>query len=100
MTRARLAQLAPGVAVLMNYRRADFLRVDRRGFLLALVTMLGVVWFGPIQGVLVAVVIALLHFIQVAARPDIELLGVQPGVHGFHDLRLYPEARTPPRPRP
>jgi high affinity sulfate transporter 1 len=72
------------------------LRVDRRGFLLALVTMVGVLWFGPIQGVLVAVVIALLHFIQVAARPDIELLGVQTGVHGFHDLRLYPDARTPP----
>ena len=72
------------------------LRIDRGGFLLALLTMLGVLWIGPIQAVLFAVVLSLLHFIQVAARPGIELLGAQPGVRGFHDLRLYPEARPPP----
>src|SRR5262245_21708301 len=71
-------------------------RVERGGFLLALLTMLGVLWIGPIQAVLIAVVLALLRFIQVAARPGIELLGRQPGVHGFHDLRSYPEARPPP----
>ena len=72
------------------------LRVEPGGFLLALLTMLGVLWIGPIQAVLIAVVLALLRFIQVAARPGIELLGVQPGVHGLHDLRLYPDARPPP----
>jgi len=74
----------------------EILRIERGGFLLALLTMLGVVWIGPIQAVLIAVVLALLRFIQVAARPGIELLGAQPDVRGFHDLRSYPEARPPP----
>src|SRR5262249_51471590 len=72
------------------------LRVDPSGFLLAMGTLAGVMWFDPIQAVLIAVVFALLRFIQVAARPDIAPLGAQPGVPGFHDLRFYPEARTPP----
>lgn len=70
-------------------------RVDRGGFLLAMITIVGVLWFDPIQAVLVAVVLALLRFVQLSARPDVELLGVQAGVRGFHDLRLYPSARTP-----
>jgi len=74
----------------------DILRVDWREFVLALVTVLGVVWFDAIQAVLIAVLLALVRFIQVAARPDVELLGTQPGVRGFHDLRIYPNARTPP----
>src|SRR5262249_24768728 len=74
----------------------EMLRIDRREFLLALVTVLGVLWFDAIQAVLIAVVLALIRFIQVAARPEVELLGAQPGLRGFHDLRVYPSARTPP----
>ena len=74
----------------------DILRVDPGAFLLALVTALGVLWFDAIQAVLIAVLLELVHFIRVTARPDVELLGAQPGVRGFHDRRLYPNARTPP----
>jgi MFS superfamily sulfate permease-like transporter len=74
----------------------DILRVDSRELLLALITVLGVLWFDAIQAVLIAVLLALARFIQIAARPDIELLGAQTNVRGFHDLRLYPDARTPP----
>jgi high affinity sulfate transporter 1 len=73
----------------------DILRVDRREFLLAVLTMLGVVWFGAINAVLLAVLLALLRFVRIVARPDVELLGVQDGVRGFHDLRQYPRARAP-----
>ena len=72
------------------------LRVDPREFLLALITALGVLWLGAIQAVLIAVVLELVRFIHVTARPDVELLGAQAGVRGFHDRRLYPNARTPP----
>jgi MFS superfamily sulfate permease-like transporter len=41
------------------------------------------------------VLLALVRFIQLAARPEVELLGAQPGVHGFHDLQVYPHARAP-----
>jgi MFS superfamily sulfate permease-like transporter len=74
----------------------EILRIDRREFLLAVLTMLGVVWFGAIDAVLLAVLLALLRFVHIAARPDVELLGAQADVRGFHDLRDYPDAQAPP----
>src|SRR5262249_13417552 len=74
----------------------EILRIDRREFLLAVLTLLGVVWFGAVNAVLLAVLLALLRFVQIAARPDVELLGAQADVRGFHDLRHYPHAQTPP----
>jgi len=74
----------------------EIFRVDRGEFLLAGVTMLGVVWFGAIDAVLLAVALALLRFIHIAARPDVELLGTQASAPGFHDLRFYPRAQSPP----
>src|SRR5262249_61336614 len=74
----------------------EILRIDRREFLLAVLTMLGVVWFGAIDAVLLAVLLALLRFVHVAARPDVALLGMQAGVRGIHDLRNYPDAKAPP----
>src|SRR5262249_36332378 len=71
------------------------LRIDRGEFLLAFLTMLGVVWFGAIDAVLLAVLLALLRFVRVAARPDVALLGMQAGVRGIHDLRSYPDAKAP-----
>jgi len=55
-------------------------------------TMLGVLWFAVIEAVLLAV----LRFVHIAARPDVELLGLQAGIRGFHDLRFYPHAGTLP----
>jgi high affinity sulfate transporter 1 len=74
----------------------EIARVDRGELALALLTTLGVVWFGVIEAVLVAVMLAVLRFVRIAARPDVELMGEQPGVRGFHDLRVYPEAKPPP----
>jgi high affinity sulfate transporter 1 len=74
----------------------ELLRLDRPEFLLAILTMLGVVWFGAIDAVLLAVLLALLRFVHVAARPDVALLGMQAGVRGIHDLRNYPDAKAPP----
>ena len=74
----------------------ELLRIDRAEFLLAILTMVGVVWFGAIDAVLLAVLLALLRFVRVAARPDVALLGMQAGVRGFHDLRNYPGAQAPP----
>jgi len=54
------------------------------------------VWFGAIDAVLVAVLLAMLRFVHIVARPNVELLGAQADVRGFHDLRNYPSAQTPP----
>ena len=74
----------------------QLLRIDRPEFLLAVLTMLGVVWFGAINAVLLAVLLALLRFVRIAARPDVSLLGSEPDVRGFHALRDYPRAQAPP----
>jgi high affinity sulfate transporter 1 len=74
----------------------EVLRVDRREFLLAVLTMLGVVWWGAIDAVLLAVLLALLRFVRIAARPDVEVLGVAPDARGFHDLRHDPQAAPLP----
>jgi high affinity sulfate transporter 1 len=74
----------------------DILRIERGEFLLAVLTMLGVVWFGAINAVLLAVLLALLRFVRITARPDMALLGTQADVRGFHDLRNYPRAQAPP----
>jgi high affinity sulfate transporter 1 len=73
----------------------EIARIDRRELVLALLTTLGVVWLGAIDAVLLAVLLALLRFVRIAARPDIELLGTQRGVPGFHDLEHYPQAKPP-----
>jgi high affinity sulfate transporter 1 len=73
----------------------EILRIDRREFLLALLTMLGVVWFGAIDAVLLAVLLALLRFVRAVARPDVQILGVQPDTRGFQDLRYDPRAAAP-----
>jgi len=74
----------------------EILRIDRTEFLLALLTMLGVVWFGAINAVLLAVLLALLRFVRAAARPDVQILGVKSDARGFHDVRLHPLAEAPP----
>ena len=74
----------------------EVLIIDRREFLLAVLTTLGVVWLGAIDAVLLAVLLALLRFVRVSTRPDVELLGMQAGVRGFHGLRHYPDAKPPP----
>ena len=64
----------------------EILRIDRREFLLAILTMLGVVWVGAIHAVLIAVGLALLRFVQVAARPPFAVLGRVPGARGLDEL--------------
>jgi high affinity sulfate transporter 1 len=73
----------------------EILRIDPREFLLAVLTMLGVVWLGAIDAVLLAVLLALLRFVRLAARPDVELLGVRADERGFHNLRHDPRTQAP-----
>src|SRR5262249_50462332 len=71
-------------------------RVDRRELALSLLATLGVVAVGAIKAILVAVILALLRFIHLVARPSAEVLGEVAGHPGFHALARHPEAVTPP----
>ncbi|MEY6432836.1 SulP family inorganic anion transporter [Thioalkalicoccus limnaeus] len=69
--------------------------MDKSEFLLSIVATLGVVWVGAIQAILFAVLLALLRFIHLAARPPAEVLGSVSGA-GFHALGRHADASTAP----
>jgi high affinity sulfate transporter 1 len=72
-----------------------FYRLNRFEFTLSLVATVGVIWVGAIDAIGVAVVLALLHFIRLTARPRAEILGALEGQPGFHSVARQPTAQTP-----
>lgn len=71
-------------------------RFDRLDFGLAVVTMLAVVAVGAINGILVAVGLALARFVKQIARPRDEILGEVEGMSGFHSIARHQTAKTYP----
>ncbi len=69
----------------------------RRGeFVLAIVSFLGVALIGVIQGIFIAIALALFGFIWRAWRPYDAVLGRVKGLKGYHDVTRYPEASRIP----
>lgn len=69
----------------------------RRGeFFLSMICFLGVVSIGVIQGLFIAVGMALLAFIWRAWRPYCAVLGRVDGIRGYHDIVRHPEASRIP----
>jgi high affinity sulfate transporter 1 len=79
---------ANGVIRLMRLRRAEFLQFA--------VCFLGVALIGVIQGIFIAVALALMSFIWRAWRPYDAVLGRVDGLKGYHDITRHPEARQIP----
>jgi MFS superfamily sulfate permease-like transporter len=71
-------------------------RVRIGEFLLSVVCFLGVALLGVIQGVFIAIALALLGFIWRAWRPYDAVLGRVDGLKGYHDITHYPQARRIP----
>ena len=71
-------------------------RLRRGEFALAIVCFLGVALVGVIQGIFIAVALALLGFIWRAWRPYDAVLGRVAGLKGYHDVTRYPEAARIP----
>ena len=71
-------------------------RINRWEFWLSIAAFLGVASLGPVPGMMIAIAIALAEFIWDAWRPHYAILGEPEGVHGFHDLKRYPQARQFP----
>lgn len=69
---------------------------SRSEHLIALATLVGVVLFGVMSGILLAVTIALLYFLSQVARPAEQQFGRIDGRDGFYELAHYPEARAVP----
>ncbi len=69
-------------------------RIEPQEFWLAMVATAGVLVFGPIQAILLVVVLALLRFVRLTARPRVELLGELAGDAGYQSIASHPEARS------
>ena len=70
--------------------------VRRSEFVLCLTALLGVAIVGVLQGIVIAIVLSLLAFLQRVWRPYDATLGRVPGRHGYHDVARHPEARQVP----
>ena len=71
-------------------------RIQRWEFWLSMACLVGVVLFGAIQGVGLAIVIAVIEFLWDGWRPHSAVLGRVDGLKGYHDVTRYPHARLIP----
>jgi MFS superfamily sulfate permease-like transporter len=71
-------------------------RIQRWEFWLSMTCFAGVAVFGAIQGIVLAIVIAVIEFLWDGWRPHSAVLGQVEHVNGYHDIARYPEARLIP----
>jgi MFS superfamily sulfate permease-like transporter len=72
------------------------LRVHPQEFIVALITLLGVITVGVLPGVVVAVGVAIVQLLAKASHPHDALLGRMPGGDVFANVATHPEAQTVP----
>jgi high affinity sulfate transporter 1 len=71
-------------------------RLRRTEFFLSIACFLGVAVLGVIEGIFIAVGLALLDFVRRAWYPYDAVLGRVDGVKGYHDVSRYPDAKRIP----
>jgi len=75
---------------------ATLRRVSPKEFLLCMITLLGVITAGVLQGVLVAIAVAILLLLAKTSRPHDAVLGRIPGTGTYLDTATHPEAESVP----
>jgi MFS superfamily sulfate permease-like transporter len=85
---------AIGLADVPAVRR--FFTVRRSAGVLSLVTTLGVVLFGVLTGIGIALGLAVIMFFRRSWWPHGEVLGTAPGIDGWHSVAATPDARERP----
>ncbi|MEZ5125237.1 MAG: sulfate permease [Thermoleophilia bacterium] len=70
-----------------------YFRVRRGAFFLSAIAALGVIVFGVLQGILVALGLSILLFFRRNWWPHGEVLGYVPELGGWHSVRRYKDAR-------
>ncbi len=83
-----------GLFVVSDLRR--IFRVQQWEFWLSMACFAGVVTFGVIPGIGIAVVLAVIEFLWDGWRPYYAILGQVDGIRGFHDIERHPDARQIP----
>jgi len=70
--------------------------VQKSEFALAVICILGVGLVGVLEGIVIAVVVAIFQIFEAAWRPHSAVLGKPEGISGYHDLNRYPDAQLTP----
>ncbi|HEX4189176.1 MAG TPA: sulfate permease [Solirubrobacteraceae bacterium] len=73
-----------------------YLRVRRSAFAVSLAATAGVILLGVLQGIVVAVTLAILLFFRRNWWPHGAVLGRVEGAGGWHDVRTHPDAKQIP----
>ena len=82
---------------LLNWRDLrEIHRIEPQEFWLAMIATVGVLLFGAIQAMLLVVVLALLRFVRLTARPRVEVLGDFAGDAGYRPVVRPPEVCAQP----
>lgn len=68
----------------------------RREFALALLTSVGVLVFGLLYGIAIAVAVSVIDLLSRVARPHAAVLGTVSGIPGWHSVVDYPQAEQEP----
>jgi high affinity sulfate transporter 1 len=71
-------------------------RIQQWEFWLSIVCFAGVAVFGAVEGIAIAIVIAVIEFLWDGWRPHSAVLGRVDQVRGYHDIMRYPAARLIP----
>jgi SulP family sulfate permease len=71
-------------------------RFRRSELVLALTTVVGVLIFGVLYGIGVAIAVSIVDLLRRIAKPHDGVLGYVPGVAGMHDVDDYPTGRQVP----
>lgn len=85
---------ALGLFELADLRR--ILRIQAWEFWLSMACFAGVVLFGVVPGIGIAVILAVIEFLWDGWRPHHAILGRVDGIRGYHDSQRYPHARRVP----
>ena len=85
------AQSLMDVSILRHY-----LRVRKSALAVSLVATAGVMLLGVLQGIVVAVTLAILLFFRRNWWPHGAILGTVEGIEGWHDLDTHPDAKQIP----
>lgn len=71
-------------------------RLRRMEFVLSVISFLGVAFVGVIEGIVIAIVLAMLVLVWNAWHPNFAVLARVNGVKGYHDVARHPEASQVP----
>lgn len=88
--------IASAVALIEIKDLRRIYRIQRWEFWLSIGCMAGVAVLGAIEGIGLAVVIAIIEFLWDGWRPHFAVLGRVDGLKGYHDITRYPDARIIP----